>query len=84
MKKITIEAIKEIFPPHYGEEIEFYYTDFGESSIDFLLRFWVDAKENLTALQVKSEAIKKVKKTFDHHGINIPFPIRTIIKEDKD
>ncbi len=82
VKKIAIKAIKELFPPNEEEQIEFYYTDFGDSSIDFLLRFWVDAQENLTALQVKSEAIMKIKDTFDDNGVNIPFPIRTIISQE--
>lgn len=82
VKELTVNAIKEIYPPNPGENIEFYYTDFNDSSIDFLLRFWVDAKENLTSLEVKSVAIKKVKKTFDENGINIPFPIRTVINKD--
>jgi small conductance mechanosensitive channel len=82
VKKIAIKAIEEIYPPNEEEQIEFYYTDFGGSSIDFLLRFWVDAKENLTALEVKSHAIMRIKETFDKNDINIPFPIRTIINKE--
>ncbi|MBT8233972.1 MAG: mechanosensitive ion channel family protein [Saprospiraceae bacterium] len=82
VKKIAIEAIKEIYPPKEGENIEFHYTDFGGSSIDFMLRFWVDATQKLTALEVKSEAIIKLKDTFDKNNINIPFPIRTIINQE--
>ncbi|NNE76087.1 MAG: mechanosensitive ion channel family protein [Pricia sp.] len=81
VKQLAVEAIESIFPPNAGEQIEFYYTDFGGSSIDFLLRFWVDAQENLTSLEVKSEAIMKIKTTFDENNINIPFPIRTILTE---
>ncbi|AXG72050.1 small-conductance mechanosensitive channel [Kordia sp. SMS9] len=82
VKKVSIEAIEKLYPPNRGENIEFYYTDFGNSSIDFLLRFWVDAQENLTALEVKSEAVMTIKETFDKHGINIPFPIRTVIQQN--
>lgn len=82
VKKIAVEAIEKLYPPNQGEQIEFYYTDFGDSSIDFLLRFWVDARENLTALQVKSEAITTIKRVFDDHEINIPFPIRTIVNKE--
>lgn len=82
VKNMTIKAIENIYPPNEGEQIEFYYTDFGDSSINFLLRFWVDAQESLTALEVKSEAISKVKETFDKNDINIPFPIRTIINKN--
>ncbi|KAB8152948.1 mechanosensitive ion channel [Kordia sp. TARA_039_SRF] len=82
VKKISIEAIENLYPPNRGENIEFYYTDFGNSSIDFLLRFWVDAQENLTALEVKSEAVMTIKEAFDKNGINIPFPIRTVIQQN--
>ena len=82
VKKISIEAIENLYAPNRGENIEFYYTDFGNSSIDFLLRFWVDAQENLTALEVKSEAVMTIKETFDKNGINIPFPIRTVIQQN--
>lgn len=81
VKEIAIKAIEEIYPPNNNEQIEFYFTDFGGSSIDFSLRFWVDAQENLTALEVKSEAIMKIKQVFNDNNINIPFPIRTIINK---
>ncbi len=84
VKEIAIKTIEDTFPPSSDENIEFYYTDFGGSSIDFMLRFWVDATKKLTALQVKSVAIMKIKDTFDKNEINIPFPIRTLIMEDKN
>ncbi len=82
VKEITINAIKELFPPAEGENIEFYYTEFTDSSINFMVRFWVDGKEKLTALEVKSMAIMKIKEVFDRHDINIPFPIRTLIQQN--
>ena len=82
-KKVAIESIEAIFPPDSNERIEFYYTNFGESSIDFMLRFWVDARENLTALEVKSRAIMQIKKTFENNHITIPYPMRTLISEMK-
>jgi len=83
VKTIAVNAINEIYPPNPNEQIEFYFTNFGDSSIDFLLRFWVDAKENLTSLEVKSEAIIKIKEAFDKNNIDIPFPIRTLVHENK-
>ncbi|WGH75139.1 mechanosensitive ion channel family protein [Tenacibaculum tangerinum] len=81
VKKVAIQAINEVFPPESGEEIELYYQEFGASSIDFMLRFWVDATRNLTAIQVKSEAIMAIKKAFEENNIEIPFPIRTLINK---
>ncbi|APY07730.1 mechanosensitive ion channel protein MscS [Winogradskyella sp. J14-2] len=81
VKKIAIDAIEATFPPNKDEEIEMYFNEFGDSSINFMLRFWVDATKNLTAIQVKSEAIMTLKEAFDKHGIDIPFPIRTLIQK---
>ena len=82
VRKIASDAITELFPTKNGEKVEFYYTDFGGSSIDFKLRFWVDAEASITALDVKSEAIIKIKEAFDKHGIDIPYPITTILSND--
>jgi len=84
VRKIAIDAVSKKYPPKNGEEVEFYYTDFGGSSIDFMLRFWVDGSASITALDVKSEAIIKIKEAFDKHGIDIPFPITTIIQDDSN
>lgn len=81
VKSVATAAISELYPPDDNEKVEFYYTNFGGSSIDFVLRFWVQAKENLTALEVKSEAIMKLKLALDQNGIDIPYPIRTVISK---
>ena len=77
------EVTKNIISKHYnqqelGEEIEFYYTEFGDSSINFMSRFWVYGQSSLEILKAKSKVIIELKKEFDKHNINIPFPIRTI------
>ncbi len=72
------DAIKKIFPDQESDNIEFYYTNFGESSIDFILRFWLTGKDNVSAVDVKSKAIIAIKKTFEKNEISIPYPIRTI------
>tara|TARA_R110001592_G_scaffold2776_3_gene15779 strand:+ start:5462 stop:6316 length:855 start_codon:yes stop_codon:yes gene_type:complete len=61
-----------------GKEVEFYYTEFGDSSINFLCRFWVDSKNALEKLKAKSDAIIKIKQAFDKENITIPFPMRTL------
>jgi len=55
--------------------------EFADSSINFLIRFWVDSHSNW--MKTKSEVIHLVKKSFDAEGIGIPFPIRTLAF-DKD
>lgn len=77
VESISKETIMKIFPNNLDSRTEFYYTKFGESSIDFIIRFWTDGKKNLNAIEVKSAAIKALKKSFDKHNIVIPYPTRT-------
>lgn len=84
VEKITRETIlnqiDEITSP---EEVEFFYTDFGDSSINFLCRYWVDSEKGLDKLIAKSKGMIALKKAFDKEGINIPFPIRTLQFDNK-
>lgn len=57
---------------------EFYFTEFGESSINFICRFWIEGTRNVHNLEASNRAIIAIKKAFDAEGINIPFPIRTL------
>jgi small conductance mechanosensitive channel len=81
VKKIAIEEIERVFPQG-SREIEFHYLEFGDSSINFQIRFWVDATKTLTVLESKSEAIMALKERFDKENINIPYPVRTLIAEN--
>jgi small conductance mechanosensitive channel len=78
VKTITINTISELFPQKKGEEVEFMYNEFGDSSINFIVRFWSDATNNRDILFARSSAIIAIKKVYDQHDINIPFPIRTL------
>lgn len=79
VESITKQTIQDNFnQKEIGKNVEFYYTEFGDSSINFLCRFWVDSKNALQKLKAKSKAIIEIKKAFDKENINIPFPIRTL------
>jgi len=60
------------------EEVIFLYTEFGDSSINFEVRFWIDSTSALEVLRARTEAIIAIKKAFDENDVNIPFPIRTL------
>lgn len=55
--------------------------EFSDSSINLVVRAWVESKGGW--LKIKSDLAMNIKKEFDASGINIPFPIRTIVY-DKD
>lgn len=65
------------------DDVEFYYTEYGGSSINYLCRFWIDAENALEKMRSKSKAIIEIKKAYDKENINIPFPIRTLQFDNK-
>lgn len=78
VKKLTIETIDKLFEQRGNEKVEFMYKEFGDSSINFVVRWWTDVSRNYDFLVAKDTAIIAIKKAYDENGINIPFPIRTI------
>ena len=83
VKKITTQVISKSFNQEaINEKLEFYYTEFGSSSINFISRFWIYGKSGVDKLKAKSEIIIQLKKAFDEKGITIPFPIRTLHLDD--
>jgi len=77
-KKVALEAIEGIHGLDASHDIELYYSEFGSSSINFTLRFWIHYTHQVEYYQAKSEAIMRIKKAFDENDITIPFPIRTL------
>src|SRR5690606_31268377 len=79
VEKLTKETIAKAFPNiENTEQVEFYYQEFGSSSIDFLCRFWIEGDKAIYKLRAINTAIIEIKKAFDKNDINIPFPIRTL------
>ena len=78
VKKIAMEAVRPLAIDTVERQVEFIYTNFGDSSINFQIRFWTNPPTVWEYLNSKSMAIIKIKKAFDENDINIPFPIRTL------
>lgn len=74
-KQAIVDNFKQI---DSKDDVEFFYREFGDSSINFMLRFYYDIENGIQKLINTSEAIIVLKKAFDKEGINIPFPIRTL------
>ena len=84
VKKLAVQAIEEHVEYDTDREIQFFYEGFGDSSINFSLRFWISMCKQPDFLKAKSDAIIALKKTFDQQDVNIPFPIRTLDIRDKE
>ena len=78
VEDLVVKIISENFEQKEGEEVEFFFTEFGDSSINFMTRFWIDMVKSKEKHAETHKAIKLIKSNFDKHGINIPFPIRTL------
>lgn len=77
-KEIAVSAIEGLELRDESRNVEFFYNEFGGSSINFALRFWIDFDKQTDFLQAQSEGIMALKRAFDDGGITIPFPIRTL------
>lgn len=78
VEDIALNAVKDIPNRDLSREPEFFYEEFGDSSINFNIRVWVSYPKNQAYLNARHRAIKNIKSAFDANGITIPFPIRTI------
>ncbi|MEM8524036.1 MAG: mechanosensitive ion channel family protein [Bacteroidota bacterium] len=77
VKALTINTVSELLNEE-PENIDFYYTAFGDSSINFMLRYWRRDVSQPSVLGTKSDVIMAIKKAYDANDISIPFPIRTL------
>ncbi|PIB27944.1 mechanosensitive ion channel protein MscS [Maribacter sp. 4U21] len=79
VRKLVKKTILENFDAvENKEDIIFLYQEFGDSSINFETRFWINSTSALEVAKAKTDAMIAIKKVFDTNEINIPFPIRTL------
>lgn len=78
VKEVATRAVQDRVKFDREKPIDFFYTEFGSSSINFILRFWTNTGSQGNYLQLQSDAIMALKQAFDANDITIPFPIRTL------
>ncbi len=78
VKKIAIDSVENVANRIKEREIEFFFEEFGDSSINFEIRIWARFFKQTDFLRSRSEMVMNIKKAFDQNGIVIPFPIRTL------
>jgi len=79
VEEIAIEAIKNSgLDIRESNPIEFFYMEFGGSSINFRIRFWKNIVSQADYFSARHVAIKAIKKAFDKNNVTIPFPITTL------
>ncbi len=78
VRDVVLECMQGFPDMLTNRPLEVMFTGFGDSSINFTLRFWIPYRRQVDYVGAKSEAIMRIKRAFDEAGIVIPFPIRTL------
>ena len=78
VQTVAIDAIRQLDCCDVERPVEVFFTDFGDSSINFSLRFWTAYQHETDFLLARSEAIKAIQQAFAREHIEIPFPITTV------
>ncbi len=79
VQKVAIEAIEEGVPDVLKDhEVQVEFKEFGGSSINFDIRFWIEFDQNYDFIGHRSDAVIAIKKKFDENGVTMPFPTRTL------
>ncbi len=78
VKNVVTSTISNLEGVKKDKDIIFDYFEFGDSSINFYIRFWIHYPDQPGFLKITNDAIMAIKKAFDENDITIPFPIRTL------
>jgi len=78
VKKLTIKTISKLPFVLPNQKTELFFEEFGDSSINFALRFWIQFRQQSEYLEARSNAIIAIHKVYNQNNISIPFPIRTL------
>jgi small conductance mechanosensitive channel len=79
VRDLTVNTIIDNFEvPQEPEDVLFLYRGFGDSAINYEIRFWIESSSSLEVAKAKSEAMIHIKDAYDDAGIDIPFPMRTL------
>ena len=74
----TLQAIKKLGYANDEPEPMLHFEEFGDSSINFVVRFWINYSIQPDFLEARSEAIKVITELYRDKGYTIPFPIRAV------
>jgi small conductance mechanosensitive channel len=78
VREVTVAAVEEVENRDTSRPVELFYTGFGDSSVNFVVRFWVPFVRQPDYLAARSDAIMRIRRAYNQAGVTIPFPIRTL------
>ena len=75
---LAIEAANSVDRVVQTKDPVCWMTGFGDSSLDFLVRFWINDPQN-GITNIRGKVLLALWDSFKGHGIKIPFPHREVI-----
>lgn len=78
VKSVTLNEVSKISSLLKNETVDFYYTEIGDSTYNFEVRFWINFTHQKDFLEAKSDIIVRVKKRFEQENISIAYNVTTL------
>ena len=79
VRRVTVKTLEQIPARKADTDVEMFFHELGDSSINLVARFWIDfSSKQADYLAARSDAIERIKKAYDENGITMPFPTRTL------
>ena len=78
VRKLLYDTVKGVKEVSKNRDVRIDFDGFGDSSINFVARFFIDQTDEPSFKKAETEVATAVKEAFDANDIMIPFPIRTL------
>lgn len=78
VRDVVIRAVQAVPGRDGKRDVELFFDQFADSSINFQVRIWLEKSDEPSYLHARSEALISIKSALDAAGLTIPFPIRTL------
>lgn len=83
VQNLAMEAIGQVPGLLADPAPQVVFRNFGDSSINFTIFYWVDTAQ-IGLFAAQDAGLKLIKRAFQEQGIEIPYPIRTVMmKQEK-
>jgi small-conductance mechanosensitive channel len=83
VRKTVLEVIATIPGVLFDPAPRVIFNNFGDTTIDFIVYYWVDLEvgDYLDSIDL---AFRGINTAFSEKGIEMPYPVRTILLENKE
>lgn len=78
VRDVALEAARGVKTRKPDREVEVYFEEFDDSSINLVIWLWVEYNGERDYVAARSDLLMRIKAAFAQNSISIPFPIRTL------